>query len=608
VPTTTADEADGGGGVGMPLSKSEEEVDRWFRASDSSAPSAAAAVPVVKSSRIITCSGDGSVRVQSVLAASRPRDNMTPCAVALSVTGGLAHACDPVQRDPFFVGLAVPWGPRDRFNALVGSSVPLGDITLPPAVRSGTDGSGQGSPGRPGAARAGPLVRGGANPNSTPYPIPNPSPIPNPDRPHKYYHKHSSDDGGDDGAHSPPRWPHQPAEPQGFGAARGGVRSAAASPSRVSKRSSIGEPPAAAASLRWDATFEENVAGAAADAASILRSWSAPGGLAETYGEWAHLEPTLWPVPEATVHLKSLEATLFQEQHEGRPSLGYSDEFSVGVFQYLARHYRLFPPADAADEAAARVALCRENAGVAAAGSLPAIAKVWESLAIMFESAGPGDGAGWALCEEIFSGAMQSIIEAFAEKGDVQHAVIVAVVLGQGQQEQGADGGGDGGDGAAAAIPSVIAPERLQEWMYAYIDILRRLHLSEQATELIKRAPPGSKIRALNEVSTSISTSCGACRRAAPSLGQHCGKCGANVSSCVLCHQTVRGRFLWCPGCAHGGHAKCMQDWFDVHDVCPSGCGHRCDLRSGVDLAQMLALNTGSAAVSLIPGSDRSSA
>mmetsp|Transcript_8820 Transcript_8820/g.15843 ORF Transcript_8820/g.15843 Transcript_8820/m.15843 type:complete len:103 (-) Transcript_8820:50-358(-) len=55
----------------------------------------------------------------------------------------------------------------------------------------------------------------------------------------------------------------------------------------------------------------------------------------------------------------------------------------------------------------------------------------------------------------------------------------------------------------------------------------------------------------------------------------------AAVSTCVLCHQPVRGMYVVCPGCGHGGHLKHLQQWFSKgQDVCPSGCGHRCDWKS----------------------------
>jgi hypothetical protein len=44
----------------------------------------------------------------------------------------------------------------------------------------------------------------------------------------------------------------------------------------------------------------------------------------------------------------------------------------------------------------------------------------------------------------------------------------------------------------------------------------------------------------------------------------------------VLCHQPVRGLYVVCPGCGHGGHLGHLAKWFGQHTTCPSGCGHAC--------------------------------
>jgi len=50
-------------------------------------------------------------------------------------------------------------------------------------------------------------------------------------------------------------------------------------------------------------------------------------------------------------------------------------------------------------------------------------------------------------------------------------------------------------------------------------------------------------------------------------------------------HQPVRGIYVWCPGCAHGGHLDHMRSWFVDHQktTCPSGCGHVCNAHGTID-------------------------
>lgn len=77
----------------------------------------------------------------------------------------------------------------------------------------------------------------------------------------------------------------------------------------------------------------------------------------------------------------------------------------------------------------------------------------------------------------------------------------------------------------------------------------------------------------LNQASTSLSVRCGRCSKplhaseATQRMTGHAGwACSrhtttadpANVT-CALCHLTVRGLFVWCRGCSHGGHLEHMQ-------------------------------------------------
>ena len=48
---------------------------------------------------------------------------------------------------------------------------------------------------------------------------------------------------------------------------------------------------------------------------------------------------------------------------------------------------------------------------------------------------------------------------------------------------------------------------------------------------------------------------------------------------CALCQKPVTRMLQWCPICGHGGHSPCLQQWFEVHLTCPSGCGHRCSMK-----------------------------
>jgi len=42
--------------------------------------------------------------------------------------------------------------------------------------------------------------------------------------------------------------------------------------------------------------------------------------------------------------------------------------------------------------------------------------------------------------------------------------------------------------------------------------------------------------------------------------------------------EPVSGLYVWCQGCAHGGHLSHLKKWFSENEQCPIGCGHKCHL------------------------------
>lgn len=47
-------------------------------------------------------------------------------------------------------------------------------------------------------------------------------------------------------------------------------------------------------------------------------------------------------------------------------------------------------------------------------------------------------------------------------------------------------------------------------------------------------------------------------------------------SNCILCEVYVKGLVSGCIICSHGGHVKCMKNWFMQTKECPTGCGCEC--------------------------------
>ena len=108
--------------------------------------------------------------------------------------------------------------------------------------------------------------------------------------------------------------------------------------------------------------------------------------------------------------------------------------------------------------------------------------------------------------------------------------------------------------------PDLIPQDRRQRWLLGYIELLQRLQLFELANHIIKNSDL-ERISAMNNLSTSIN------QQKPPGAG------------CGVCQLPVRGLYAWCQGCGHGGHAAHMRQWFEKNVECPTGCGHRCQIR-----------------------------
>lgn len=126
-----------------------------------------------------------------------------------------------------------------------------------------------------------------------------------------------------------------------------------------------------------------------------------------------------------------------------------------------------------------------------------------------------------------------------------------------------------------------IDNERIEDWFTAYIELLHRFKLWTTATAIIK-ACKVQNVRERNENATTINIACNTCFKlvSGTSGGSWaCDKCHRLLNPCTICHQTVRGLYVWCQGCNHGGHLEHMRDWFATEKLCATGCGHTCVLQ-----------------------------
>ncbi|MGH0183901.1 UNVERIFIED_CONTAM: hypothetical protein FKN15_019485 [Acipenser sinensis] len=150
-----------------------------------------------------------------------------------------------------------------------------------------------------------------------------------------------------------------------------------------------------------------------------------------------------------------------------------------------------------------------------------------------------------------FSPVVREMLQHYAEAGDVQMAVSVLIVLGDRIRKE-------------------------EHWYTSYIDLLQRFELWNISNEVIKLST-SSAINCLNQTSTTLHINCSNCKRPMSNKGWICDRCHQCASICAVCHHVVKGLFVWCQGCSHGGHLEHIMNWLKSSSHCPAGCGHLCE-------------------------------
>ena len=154
-------------------------------------------------------------------------------------------------------------------------------------------------------------------------------------------------------------------------------------------------------------------------------------------------------------------------------------------------------------------------------------------------------------------------------------------------------------------------------WCHAYIELLQRHKLDTLAIRVAHLSQCGV-IQKLNQerVHFKAVAKCLSCDTELPpapvsvakEAGSHCnnpacvisqslklgalgvtgnGALGYVNARCGVCRLPVRGPWVWCQGCGHGGHLACYENWFAHQRLCPTGCNHLCNMvGDGLDLDQ----------------------
>lgn len=257
------------------------------------------------------------------------------------------------------------------------------------------------------------------------------------------------------------------------------------------------------------------------------------------------------------------------------------------------------------DDCRTKAAVCIYNSKVAENLNFHAHARMWLNLASILES-----------CDEpfdlsnihndkvvmpmnpmafIIQPTLKSLLLERADAGDVQTCVALCEVMGVIPLQPKSNSSSQMSPVTQTALPGLDI-NLVREWYLSYIDLLHHMCLFSHASHLIQSCND-PEIGSMNQQSTRFHESCPSCGKLLPGVTisrevdqranetvtvttqRACGSCRKRIGFCFICHEPVKGVFVWCPGCGHGGHLDHALEWFGSgNQFCPTGCGHKCNM------------------------------
>ena len=228
--------------------------------------------------------------------------------------------------------------------------------------------------------------------------------------------------------------------------------------------------------------------------------------------------------------------------------------------------------------------LCMHNAAVCEKYGESGKQKVWLLLEQMVDRRlnempdafnGWGGKGGGALGVDL----VKNIMKYYETLGDVQMLATIVCVLSGGRPRNQEDD----------QLDLLPTDEKYDTYIRRYSDLLFGWSLLVKRAELNKHLAQ----RVQENEGNSIVSDTPASRLRAPGIElvftcPRCGEDAANICRtcqdfafrCSVCENGVRGLFMVCDSCGHGGHAGHINSWFAKHSECPSGCGCLCTFSS----------------------------
>lgn len=233
--------------------------------------------------------------------------------------------------------------------------------------------------------------------------------------------------------------------------------------------------------------------------------------------------------------------------------------------------------------------ICEHNAQVCANIDETGKAGAWNLLAQMVDRRlnerpdafnGWGGRGGGALGVDLVSNLMRY----YESLGDVQMLATMVCVLSGGRRRS-------RGYASISRDHLFLLPtgqdEKYDTYIRHYSDLLYGWGLLVKRAELnkhlVQHTPQSEGSIILNDNINNIRSpgialvfTCPKCGNDAEFGTNICRTCQDFAFRCSICENGVKGLFIVCDACGHGGHVGHISTWFVKHSECPAGCGCFC--------------------------------
>ena len=236
------------------------------------------------------------------------------------------------------------------------------------------------------------------------------------------------------------------------------------------------------------------------------------------------------------------------------------------------------------EELASVQEICLHNASICASFGEIEKEGVWNLLAQTVERQRDTTTNGWGGCGGGALGVdlVSNLLRFYEALGEVQMLATIACVL-RGVSRRLSH------SGRCILLPREN-DERYDAYIRRYAELLYGWGLLNVRAELNKHlriTPTGRE----GDISMDEDTDTG--HTPGVAVAFLCPTCGCENDSnfcptcrkffrCAICDQAVRGLFIVCEICHHGGHMEHMQRWFSTNVACPTGCGCTCAIHLGL--------------------------